>query len=264
MQQTAPVAPPGWEPKDVVTAIVAGLALGLSLWSTWRSRFDRRQDELRVVRNQLTDTMLAISEARMKRREVNAMSSDSQDEATRKNNSRGALTDRLRFLCHQARFLADQLPDRVASIEYSLIGFALHDAGETSEAAMMHRAALGRAETSRDRASVLRSLGRIQFDLERPIDARVEFRSAIKVLAQDESNERRQDIVETLLRWAEAERWMGDIGEVPAILAEAHDVVSQITNERRRLESQRNVETRESFLTQKSADAKNPRTTLTQ
>lgn len=251
-------AAPAWALRDFITASVAASALGLSLWNTWRARIDRQQDQLRLVRSQLTDTLLAISETRIARREATPMGTDPIESRVSKRATRGALSDRLRFLCHQAAYLVDQIPGRVAPIEHGLMGMAYEDFGEHANAEVAHRRSLLTSATPKEKAHALRALGRVLFELHRHEEGRAEFRSAEHVQTAIATNDAKQDAVDTLLRWAEAEDANGDRSRVAALLDRAEHVASQITNDSRRSDARFNIESRATQLRSRLTPAVSP------
>jgi len=237
-----------WAGKDIFTISIASAALLLTLWNTWKSRLDRRQDGLRVVRSQLTDTLQNISETRAARKEVNNAPGDTEEVWLKKRSTRGTLHDRLRFLCHQAMFLSRQIPEQVASIEYALVGMAYEDFGEHTSAEEAHRMAVRSAKSPKERAFALRALGRVQFELEQPNDGRAEYASAVHVLEQESTNDLRQQLVETLLRWAESESSLGEQARVPNLLAKVVEVAQTITHPGRKQDALRDISVRRKTL----------------
>lgn len=221
--------------KDSLAVSVASAALLLSFWSAVRSRFDRRQDHLRAVRDQLTNVLLKISDTRLARRDKEDAPGDSPEVARTKYLDRAALKDRLRFLCHQATFLSSQIPAQVASIEYALIALAFEDYGELEAAEDLHRLAVNSATTGKDRALSLRSLGRLELFARRITNARKTMTMAEKYFANLGTDDARSEQVETLLRWAEAESIIGQPeSDVNNLVERASQAAKSIKNASRR------------------------------
>jgi tetratricopeptide (TPR) repeat protein len=120
-----------------------------------------RNQDLRTTRSQLTDVLLKLADARAARNDNRAKPGEDPAIAQTKSTMRGMLNDRLRFLGHQARFLAAKLPGQVAQIEYSLIGLSYEDVGDLSQARASQLEALDAAQNDKERAYALRALGRL-------------------------------------------------------------------------------------------------------
>lgn len=229
------VAPPiYWTPKDVVTACIAGLALVLSLWNAWRSRVDRAKDNLRTVRSQLTEVLLKISDTRMTYRRQLSQSGDSDSMASAKQAARAALGDRLHFLCHQAAFLAAQIPTQVAPIEHALVGLASEDFDDLTGAEEAQVRALSAAKEPKDKAFTCRTLGRLRFASRRPREARDDFAAAVAILSGIPTDDGIDDLVETFLRWAELERRFGEAAAALTLVDRAEVAARRIADAKRR------------------------------
>jgi tetratricopeptide (TPR) repeat protein len=220
----------------LIPIILSTAAVVLSLYTARNARLDRRLDDLRNFRSQLTDILVKISDIRLQRREKLFLSSDSAEIAREKQRVRAALNDRLRFLCHQADFLTARLEGQVGAIEYALIGLAYEDVGELDAAEKSFIRNLNVAATDKDHAFARRALGRIKFRANQLREGREEFERATRLL----SDKTAEDIVftkaETFRMLAELEMEAGMPSHAQKALKAARVAFESLSERSRRQE----------------------------
>jgi hypothetical protein len=199
------------------------------------------QDQLRIARDQLTDVLLKISDARINYQENGAVQGDSVIVAKSKKRARGAIRDRLDFLCNQAEFLVEQIPGRVTAIEYALIGLACEDADDLASSEMWTHRSLSVSTTQRKQAYDYRTLARLCFKTQRVSEGRDAFAKACTLLSEGTDDGTRNDLVETYLRWADIEESLGDRSAVPAIISRAANAAASIVSTPRKLSAEEAV-----------------------
>ena len=164
------------ELKDVLSLMVSGAALFLSLFATWRATRTKVYEDRRLARTQLTETMARFSANDLENAKL--FREYGQKDPIYYQNASSILNASNVQMIQQARFWMAAVPDLVTPADYATLAWACNNAWALLTAEEMQKKAIESSPQGHQRAMMLRSYAVMMFNRGRYQEGRDAFGKA--------------------------------------------------------------------------------------
>ncbi len=178
------------ELKDIVTISVSGLAVILSLIAFVVSYVRGQREQLRAIRQQLTETTDKIAETQLEFARL--ASGEAKDNVAMQQQIDSILSQRMLALLNQAVYLTNRAPAVVTEVDYNTIAVLSANNGDFVLADDHFRKAIQSCHNDFSRSSAMRSYGSFLFNQRRFEEGRNTFREAVTLIRGADNSARIQ------------------------------------------------------------------------
>jgi hypothetical protein len=168
------------ETKDIATLVLSGLALCVSAVAFWVSYQRGQAEQLRAIRQQLTETTDKITETQLEYSRL--MFGEAKDNIAMQQSVDGILGQRTSSLLHQAVYLTTLAPALVTAVDYNTIAYVSANAGDLVVAETNYVKAIQACLNESSRSAATRSYAVFLFSQRRFEEGRKAFRDAATLI----------------------------------------------------------------------------------
>lgn len=229
----------GIESKDVLTVLISTLALALSVLSFVISLRQRKRENSRALRKQLSDTLNDISEVSVAMAELryevgNNLSNEIID-------LRRSYNTQKRTLLHHAEFLINENSKITTDVDYMVMAINWNIIGNYPKAETYYKLGIEKADDLVIRHLNLRSYASFLFMQGNMPLGRNKYKEALELRLPDTENVKRT-VADTYLMWARVEREFKFYSEAAILLALAKNSCERISHTRMKKEVENQIE----------------------
>ena len=219
--------------KDVITLVLSGLALAVSVIATAYGVWRQRRESDRQFLERITDITSALIDARAKVREIDSAPADQKGPEV--DYVRGNQVQRMIVLARQADYMVTDKTMRLLSdVNYLAMAQAFAVLGDTAQAERYWALACATPTRAAYQALNRRMYGDYLFNQGRPDEGRAQYESAIGDLSASPEGRDYSQIGLVYENWMVSEARSGFADQARAVEQKAKESYGRIPNERQR------------------------------
>jgi hypothetical protein len=221
--------------KDVITIVLSGLALAVSLIATVYNAWRQRREGERQFRERITDITAALIDSNAKVAEMDSTPVDQRGPDF--DYLRGTEVQRMAALARQADYLiTDETSRLLTDVDHLTMAQAFGTVGDTVQAALYWSRACDTAQRVFYRVINKRLYASYLFSLGRPDDGRAQYESAIDDLsASPEGDDQKHSEIGWIYEdWMLSEGRFGFSGQAREVEQKARESYGKIANQQMR------------------------------
>lgn len=212
--------------KDIITLAVSITALTFSILSTLYSIFNKKNEERRGIRREISENLRRILDIQ-KDIMSNFFEAKRENRLVEHQQTSAAINQQIATLARQVVFLDLQAPDIASDVEYATLAGALAAVSDPT-ADEYWRKAIGRASIAYYKVANTRGYADYLFNTGRAKEGREKYEQALKLLPGEDDWTRYTDGW-TLRMWGVSERGIDEHAQAEQVFARAQAAFEKIS-----------------------------------